>query len=122
MIKTILISTLLFSTGVAFADSQAVCNYSEGQAPLATITLTLDANGVPGPTAQYTMQGGGGQEPVTLVPLGTNEKIHIWLDQADPDNAVEMIAYIQPTSDGESVLINHNMPFLQDIWGSCSFN
>lgn len=120
MTKLLLVLSL-FSVA-ASADTRVVCNFSYMTVPMATVTMTLAENGTPNSKATINMQGATHQESVTPDVLTSDEFIHIWLSKENPDNAIEMIVFRHPTSQGQAELINHNVPFAQDMWGGCAMS
>jgi hypothetical protein len=118
MTKLILIISILpFS---ARASTQISCNYTYQSFPFASVALSLASDGTPVSPAHVTEQGVTHTESVTPDIVASGEVAHVWLSKEVAANAVEMIVYAQATANGQSELINHNVPMGQDVWGTCS--
>jgi hypothetical protein len=110
---------LAFWQQIALAHS-LTCNYKYDAMDLATVQLTYLADGSLQTYAQVTMQGQKHTESVTKVAVAANEREHLWLSKESTDNSVELIVYLQPQAQGISEMINHHVPFGQDVWGNCT--
>ncbi len=96
------------------------CQYNFMGAPTAGVRMSVDANGKPGISAEITMSGRTHKETVTPAELQDGQFAHVWLSKENPNNAIEMIVYRQPQANGNSVLINHNVPINKEMWGECA--
>lgn len=107
---------------VARAETTITCNYTIMSAPFASVELGLYDDGTPFPSAQISVGPGTKphKESVTPEPLGPNELVHAWISKENPRNAVELIIYIEKQVQGQSKMINPNLPFGKEVWGECS--
>lgn len=107
---------------LARAETTINCNYSYQNFPTATVQIYVDDTGAPASSAQIAQPPGSPvhKESVTPEARASDEFLHIWLSKENAGNAIEMVVYRDPKTQGNSVLINHNVPFGQEMWGNCT--
>jgi hypothetical protein len=129
MSKTVLVTGLLVAVqaraesgqgGSPAGDKQYDCAYKFFGVDFAQVKVTLLASGKVEAAAVVTNQGRSHEETTTAETAAPGESLHLWLSKENPQNAVELITYAMPQANGDSVLINHNVPFGQEVWGQCS--
>lgn len=96
------------------------CNYSFMGYPTTNVTVTMSQDGHFDRTASIDMQGRIHQESLTVETAASDELLHGWISKEMPDRAVEMIIYKNRQQNGDSRLINHNVPAGQEMWGTCT--
>jgi hypothetical protein len=103
-------------------SAQLSCSYTFQTVPFATVQIGILENGMPESSAMISSgpAAPAHKETVTPAPLANGEYLHVWLSKENPDNTVEMIIYNPPHAEGQSVLINNNVPLGKEVWGSCS--
>lgn len=117
----IAILTLLITHSAA-ASSQINCEYSFMGYPTAKITLSIFDDGTLSPSALIDMQGRTHKETLSPVERAADELVHAWISKESPQNAIELIIFQQPQAQGQSVIINHNVPAGKEMWGTCKFS
>lgn len=95
------------------------CDYKYYGYPFAQVQIYIFPGGEVASSATITNQGKSHKESVTVEPLAAGENLHVWISKENPQNAVEMIAYSEAKAEGDSVLINHNVPISKEVWGNC---
>ncbi len=118
----ILFLALFFSLGAYAQQAYTIhCNYVFMVMPTADITLDVAQDGQLATSALIKMGAGdaGHKETITPEVLAPGEMIHAWISKEKPENTIEMIVYNQVQPQGHSKLTNHNVPFAQDMWGTC---
>lgn len=110
----------MVTPGFAGATQQEeyTCSYQIYGAPFAEVTLTV-IDGVPQDRAKIVFQGRQNEESVTPVDVAPGEKFHVWLSKENPDNSLELFIFSAPQVKGDSKLVNHHMPVLNEMWGPC---
>ena len=105
-----------------FSSAQTInCQYVLSGAPMASVEAVINEDGEVGPFVQVTLQGRTHQESATNEPRAFGESVHLWIAKQNPEQAIEMIVFEPRRAQGQSVLINHNVPFGKEIWGDCTF-
>ena len=102
------------------ANAQIRCEYKYYGVLFSTVIVKTRADGSFVETIEVIDQAGNSHsEPLTVIAPNQNEKFHFWISKDFPDRAIEMIVLKDDTNDGNSKLINHNMPIGKEIWGIC---
>lgn len=114
---------LLFSGTFVSADSAYVidCSYQFMGNPFSRVQVGVSSEGVPDDFVTIITQGQSRTESFAAETPSQGEILHGWLSKESPDNAVEMIVYEEMQPKGQSKLVNHNVPFAKEVWGTCSF-
>lgn len=115
--------SLLFWTVMAKAEPAHIidCNYQFMGTPFSRVQIGVSSDGVPDDFVTIIVQGQSHIESFTPVALADGELLHGWLSKEAPENTVEMIVYEEMQAQGQSKLVNHNVPFAKEVWGTCSF-
>src|SRR5262245_15064545 len=88
---------------------------------MAKLEFEMDAEGRLSEWISVTMPAGNPhQETLTAEPLAAGEKVHAWISKENPQNAIEFITYSEMKAKGDTVIINHNVPFGKEVWGTCA--
>lgn len=95
------------------------CDYFFGGYPLTGIDFSWSTEGQPGPAVRSTIQGKSHLESLTVEAAAPGERLHGWISKESPDNSVEVILYRAPQPAGDSKMVNHHVPFGQEVWGKC---
>lgn len=113
---------LLFTSFYATADTTLNCSYAYMNVPMTDIELLIYADGEPASSVQVTMGPGTPthKESVTPEVRAADEFVHLWISKEKPENAIEMIVYTSKKSEGQSVIINHQVPLGSHVWGNCT--
>lgn len=113
--------TLLFFPVFAFGDDIHVkCDYAYMGFPTSSLEFTIFNGSKLSSSVTVTMQGSSHKETLTPEQTAAGEYVHGWISKENPQNTVELIVYEVPQKDGQSKLINHNVPIAQEMWGTCS--
>lgn len=111
-----------FSVVPAFAadDVHVKCDYAYMGFPTSTVEVTLFSGSKLSSSVTVTMQGSSHKESLTEEVKADGEYLHGWISKENPQNTIELIVYKVPQADGQSKLVNHNVPIAQDMWGTCT--
>jgi hypothetical protein len=116
-----LIHAAFFCATSAHADGSRalVCSYSYSVMQLAEVAFSVHPDGTIDNRAKITMSGQAHYEVLTQVPAQPGEWIHAWLSKNDPKNSIELVV-TSGAAPNPSKIINHNVPFGQEMDGSCA--
>lgn len=113
------ISTLTFASFSFAFESEVECQYKFMGADTFKVRLFYEEGSKIHPTAEVSMYGSGAHaETVQQVSRSAGELEHVMIAK-DTDNEIEMIIYEQARAQGQSKLINNQMPMGREMWGSC---
>ncbi len=120
--RKIIFLTALLMPPVTHAATHFACSYSFQNVPMATVDFDQADNGQLSPRAKITM-GNAPQpheESFTAEPIKKSDvRIHAWISKESAENQIEFILYNEKKSAGNSEIINHNVPYFQEVWGDC---
>ncbi len=114
-----LVLLFIFAPATVWADMLFSCDYAYLGMPTTSIEALIYTDGSPAPTVKVSMQGRTHQETATREVLAADEAAHLWISKENPENTIEMVIYRADRPNGNSVLINHNVPFGKEMWGKC---
>lgn len=115
---SILVS-LLLGSAAANATTVLKCDYDFYSGPFATIELEIGEEGALPSAAKITQYGRVHYESVTPVEVEAGERYHYWLSKENPQNALEVIIYLETKDGKNSKMINHHMPYGKVMTGIC---
>ncbi len=112
---------LLFALPAFASDEVLVqCDYAFMGVPTSKVQFSV-YKGELGSSVSVTMPNGAThKETLTPEKLGADEFMHGWISKENPQNTIEIIVYQEAKSQGQSVLINHNVPIGKEMWGTCT--
>lgn len=113
---------LFLTLGSAFAADtyDLKCDFSYAGFPTASLMFSIDGDGVPSSSVTVNQSGAVHKETLTGETKADGEYFHGWLSKESKDNSIELIVYTQKQDLGNGVMINHHVPFGQDMWGNCT--
>jgi hypothetical protein len=95
------------------------CDYAFMGAPMSSVDLETLPDGRFGPAARISIQGATHLESYSEEAPAPGELAHGWISKESPENRIELVIYREPTPQGRSKLVNHQVPFGQEVWGGC---
>lgn len=110
---------LFLIAGPAFA-TQYTCDYAFMGAPMYKLEFSTDSENKLSDFVTVTLYGNAHQETLTAEPLGAGEKIHAWISKENPQNSIELFVYTEAKAEGDTLMINPNIPFGKEMWGACA--
>jgi hypothetical protein len=118
---TLLLSPLAFASATG-TNWNIRCDYVFYQVPFSTVELAALPDGHFVPGARISMQGASHFESYTEEMPSANERVHGWISKESPDNRIELVIYKDPQPEGQTKIVNHQMPIGQDVWGTCTYS
>lgn len=118
----ILAFTILFASFSAYAETKITCDYGFMGAPFTKIAVVLYDDGTPASSVEITPTGAMSPQKESATPevLGENELVHLWISKERPQNTIEMVVYRNKTAEGQSKIVNENIPVGKVMWGECT--
>lgn len=121
MKKNIVFYIVTFFPFFAAQAGQLKCDYSFSGAPLGSVKLSVDENGLPGEFAEVALFFAPAKKmPVTNDIPEAGESLRLYIAKDDPNNELQMIVKNPQGSVVKSILINNSAPAgMKELQGIC---
>lgn len=114
------LSLLLLAPASLWANTLVHCDYVFMNVPMSSVEIMVYDDGEPASSVQVTMQGSTHKETATPEVRAADEFVHVWISKEKPENTIEMVVYNTKRTEGQSKIVNHQMPIAKEIWGECT--